>query len=78
MEMALTDRIVIDPGIIAGKPIIKGTRIAVEFLVDLLGQGWSIQQILDNYPGIQPEDVKACLTYAAKVLRDEQIFPIAS
>jgi uncharacterized protein (DUF433 family) len=47
--MAWQDRIVIDPGILAGKPIVKGTRISVEFVVDLLGRGWTQQQTLGEY-----------------------------
>jgi len=45
------DRIIIDPRIVVGKPVVKGTRLAVEFMVELLAQGWTEQQILDNYRG---------------------------
>src|ERR1019366_2976375 len=45
-------RIIIDPGILCGKPVVKGTRLAVEFIVDLLAQGWTAADILQNYPGI--------------------------
>jgi uncharacterized protein (DUF433 family) len=55
------ERIVIDPEILVGKPVIKGTRLAVEFVIELLSQGWSQQEILDNYPGITEEDILACL-----------------
>ena len=55
------DRIVIDADILAGKPVIKGTRLAVSFIVDLLAQGWSEAEILENYPGVTPEDIQACL-----------------
>jgi uncharacterized protein (DUF433 family) len=58
------ERIIVDPSILVGKPVIKGTRLAVEFIVDLLAQGWSEAQILDNYPGITREDIQACLKYA--------------
>lgn len=55
------ERIVIDPEILVGKPVIKGTRLAVEFVIELLSQGWSQQEILENYPGITEEDILACL-----------------
>jgi uncharacterized protein (DUF433 family) len=55
------DRIVLDPEVLAGKPIVKGTRLAVEFIIDLLAQGWSEADILQNYPGLTREDIQACL-----------------
>jgi len=58
------DRIVIDPEVLTGKPVIKGTRLAVSFITDLLARGWSEQTILDNYPGLSREDIRACLAYA--------------
>ena len=57
--MSWRDRIVIDPAILAGKPIIKDTRLAVEFIIDLLAQGWSESEILRNYPGLTQEDIQA-------------------
>lgn len=57
------ERIIIDPGILVGKPVIKGTRLAVEFIVDLLANGWTTREILENYPGITGEDIQACLAY---------------
>ena len=59
LEMNLSDRIVIDPAILAGKPIIRGTRLSVEFVVGLLGDGWSEADVLRNYPNITHEDVAA-------------------
>lgn len=67
-------RIAIDPAILAGKPIIKGTRLAVEFIIDLLAQGWSETAILSNYPGIAPEDIRACLAYASSILHSERVY----
>ena len=69
------ERIVIDPGILVGKPIVKGTRLAVEFIVDLLAQGWSEAEILRNYPGLTHEDIQACLSYASAMLRMERVYP---
>ena len=76
IEMIWQDRIVIDPAILAGKPVIKGTRLAVEFIIDLLAQGWSEPEILRNYPGLTSEDIQACLSYARDLLREEKVYPI--
>lgn len=70
------DRIALDPKILTGKPVIKGTRLAVEFIIELLAQGWSEEQVLDNYPGLAHEDVAACLYYASHVLKSERVYPI--
>jgi uncharacterized protein (DUF433 family) len=73
--MKWQERIVIDPSILVGKPLIKGTRLAVEFIVDLLAQGWSEMEILRNYPGLTHDDVQACLRYASEILRAERVYP---
>jgi uncharacterized protein (DUF433 family) len=64
--MSWQERIVIDPNILVGKPTIKGTRLAVKFITELLAEGWSVSNILRNYPGLTVEDIQACLTYANK------------
>ena len=71
------DRIVIDPEILVGKPVVKGTRLAVEFIIDLLAQGWTEAEILRNYPGLTREDIQACLAYAGMVLKTERIYTFA-
>jgi len=71
------DRIVIDPEILVGKPVVKGTRLAVEFIIDLLAQGWTEAEILRNYPGLTREDIRACLTYASMVLKAEKVYTFA-
>ncbi len=58
------NRIVVDPKVLVGKPVIRGTRIAVEFLLDLLANGWTNEQILANYPHLTGDDVQAALHYA--------------
>jgi uncharacterized protein (DUF433 family) len=63
------DRITVDPKVLMGKPVIKGTRIAAEFIVELLGRGWTVEQILHEYDHLTSEDVQACLAYASKVLK---------
>lgn len=71
-------RIVLDPNVLAGKPIICGTRLAVEFVLDLLAADWSETQILANYPGLSHDDILACLAYARDVLSSERVFPSAA
>ena len=58
------DRIVLDPGILAGKPVIRRTRLSVEFIIGLLADGWSEAAIVENYPGLAHDDVSACLVVA--------------
>jgi len=67
-------RIEINPRVLVGKPVIKGTRLAVEFIVELLANGWSHQQVIDNYPGITVDDIQACLRYAADTLKSERVY----
>jgi uncharacterized protein (DUF433 family) len=67
----LTERLTVDPEILGGKPIIKGTRITVEFILELLGSGVSEEEILHDYPHLTREDLQACLSYAAHALRNE-------
>ena len=70
------ERIVLDPSILTGKPVIKGTRLAVEFIIELLAQGWTEPDILRNYPGLTREDIQACLAYASAALRVERVYPL--
>ncbi len=76
--MPSSDRIVTDPAILTGKPIIRGTRLAVEFIIELLAQGWSDAQVLENYPGLTKEDIIACLAYAAERLKAERVYPVTT
>ncbi len=59
----LIERIVIDPDVMVGKPIIKGTRITVELIIDLLSQGMTVPEILEDYPHLKSEDIYACLAF---------------
>jgi uncharacterized protein (DUF433 family) len=72
--MEWPEQIVLDPAILDGKPLVKGTRLAVEFILDLLAQGWSEGDILANYPGLTTEDIRACLAYACALLRVEKAY----
>jgi uncharacterized protein (DUF433 family) len=69
-------RIVIDADVLGGKPVVKGTRIAVELVVDLLGRGYTTAQVLDQYDHLTAEDVQACLAYAADVLQSEKVYAL--
>lgn len=57
------ERITVDPQVLVGKPFVRGTWLAVAFIVDLLAQGWPESELLRNYPGLEPEDIRACLAY---------------
>jgi uncharacterized protein (DUF433 family) len=68
------DRIVIDQNVLVGKPVIKGTRLAVEFVIDLLARSWTTEQILHEYDHLTAEDVQACLAHASDVLKSERVY----
>jgi uncharacterized protein (DUF433 family) len=72
------NRISIDPKVMTGKPVIRGTRIPVELIVRMLAQGIAESEILQEYPRLQPEDIRAALAYAADVLAHEDVFPLAT
>jgi len=71
------ERITADPAILVGKPVVRGTRIAVEFVLELVAGGWSFDQGLASYPGLTVEDIRACVAYAKDVLAEERVFPAA-
>lgn len=72
----MNDRIIANPDVLGGKPLIRGTRMSVEFIVGLLAQGWSVQDVLQEYDHITREDVQACLNYAHQLLADEKLYPV--
>ena len=65
-------RITATPDTLAGKPRVNGTRLAVAFLLDLMASGWTEAEILENYPSLTPDDLRACLAYAAHLAHDER------
>ena len=71
-------RITLAPDVLAGKPVIHGTRLSVEFIIGLMAEGWSEADISENYPGVTHEDIIACLAYARDTLRSEKVFPSAA
>jgi uncharacterized protein (DUF433 family) len=75
--MPWQDRIVVDPAILTGKPVVKGTRLAVEFILELLAEGWTYEQVAQNYPSLTDEDIHAVLHYAADLMKRERVYPLA-
>lgn len=75
---AWQERITADPDVLTGKPVVKGTRLAVEFIVGLMAQGWSEDDLQRNYPGLTEEDIRACLAYASETLEAERVYPRAA
>jgi len=72
----LLQRIHLDPKTLAGKPVIKGTRLSVDFILGLLAHGSAVQEILDEYSGLSEEDVMACLLFAARSLESAAFLPL--
>ena len=73
--MTADERIVLDTSILAGKPVVRGTRLSVDFIIGLMAEGWSEAEILRNYPGLTHDDIAACLAYARDVLTSEKVYP---
>jgi uncharacterized protein (DUF433 family) len=76
--MPLPSRLIVDPDILSGKPVIRGTRISVELILELLAAGMSQTEILNNYPGLQHEDLLACLAYASQLAQEWKAFPLSA
>jgi len=69
-------RIVVNPKVMVGKPVIRGTRIPVDAIIKRLAEGMSVKEILREYPNLTEEDIKAALEYAAKVVSGEEVIPV--
>ena len=76
--MAEHPRIALDPDVMVGKPVIRGTRLAVEFVIGLMAEEWTEADILRGYPGVTRDDIRACLAYARDTLSSEKVFPSAA
>lgn len=76
--MTWQEHIVLDPAILVGKPVVKGTRLAVEFILELLAEDWTEADILRNYPGLKDDDLRACLAYASDRLKGEKVYPLGT
>ena len=72
----LINRIEINPEVLAGKPVIKGTRLSVQYILGLLASGADIREVLTEYSTLSPEDIKACLLFASNTLDDSTFMPL--
>lgn len=72
----LLKRIVSDPKVMVGKPVIRGTRLTVDFILNLLGHGSTTAEIVSEYEGLTPEDIQACLIFASMALSDTSFMPL--
>lgn len=72
----LLERIRMSPKIMAGKPVIQGTRLTVEFILNLLAHGQTAQDIIDEYTGLTPEDIQACILFASKTMENTVFMPL--
>ncbi|RLT42593.1 MAG: DUF433 domain-containing protein [Chloroflexi bacterium] len=76
MRQIVQDKIVIDPHVMAGKPVLRGTRIPVELLVKMVAQGIPTNEILADYPNLEATDIQAALWYAVSLLNQEEVYPL--
>lgn len=65
-----------DPKVLVGKPVVKGTRLSVEFILELFAAGWTEEQVLDNYPSLTPEGLRAVFAFAAERVREESMYAL--
>ena len=72
------DLIALDPEVLLGKPVIKGTRLSVEFVIGLMADGWPEAEMLRQYPTLTHEGIVACLAYARDLLQSERVYPSAA
>jgi len=75
-EQQLLERITLNPEVMVGKPVIKGTRLTVEYILSLLAHGATVTEILEEYQGLAPEDIQACLLFATKSLANTSFMPL--
>ena len=74
----LLARISCDPAVLAGKPVIAGTRVSVDYVLNLLAHGASVEEIVEEYAGLTPDDIRACLLFAQKAIESTSFFPTAA
>jgi uncharacterized protein (DUF433 family) len=77
-DRELLDRITLDPKVMTGKAVIRGTRLTVEYILNLLAHGATAETILAEYGGLRREDIQACLLFATKSLESTSFLPLAS
>lgn len=77
-ETTLKHRITVDPKVLVGKPTIRGLRISVEQVLKALAGGITVEELLKEYPELEQDDIRACLSYAADLVAEERVYPLAS
>ncbi len=78
MALDWSDHVTSDPHVLGGKPVVRGTRLAVDFILGLFAAGWTQDQVLANYPSLTTDSLRAVFAYAAEVLHEEVILPVRS
>ena len=77
-ESLLVERIMLDPAVMTGKPVIRGTRLTVEYILRLLAGGTTVDEILEEYKGLSIDDIRACMLFASRALADTSFMPLTS
>ena len=77
-DQQLLERIILNPKVMVGKPVIRGTRLTVEYILNLLAHGASFDEILEEYNGLSQEDIQACILFATKSLEDTTFMPLVT
>jgi uncharacterized protein (DUF433 family) len=77
-DQQLLERITLTPSVMVGKPVIKGTRLTIEYILNLLAHGATVSEILNEYEGLTEEDIQACLLFAAKSLENTEFMPLVA
>jgi len=77
-DQKLLERISMNPNVMTGKPVISGTRLTVEFILNLLAHGQTAQEIINEYKGLKPEDIQACILFASKTLENTVFMPLTA
>ncbi len=75
-DQGLLERIAVDPQVMMGKPVIRGTRLTVEHILNLLAHGMTVEEVLQEYPGLTREDVQACILFATRALENTTFMPL--
>jgi uncharacterized protein (DUF433 family) len=77
-DQQLLERITLNPKIMVGKPVIKNTRLTVDYILNLFAHGATVAEVLDEYEGLTPEDLQACFLFATKSLRETDFMPLTA
>ncbi len=78
MEVDWRKTITSDPDVLMGKPVVKGTRLSVEFILGLFAEGWTESRVLEEYPNLIAENIRAIFAFATECMREESLYPLDS